>query len=220
MSLIPQLLPLEKNSEKRKKDLLTNIIKMLTNRNLLKKENLDENINSFINQNADNDVYKIKLDNTELYYDKNIENMYYVKLLYQKITSISKSSNIGDILYSKRAAPKLIIASGITHKAQQQLHTEFPNIEVFKEADLMIDIVSHISVPKHILLTEEETAICLQDYLLKKREIPKILLSDPISKYFNAKVGQIFRIIRPSELSCESIYYRLVIKGSTSDDRK
>ena len=83
----------------------------------------------------------------------------------------------------------------------------------------MIDLVSHVAVPKHEMLNEEETQIFLKDYILKKREIPKMFISDPVSKYFNAKVGQVFRIIRPSEVSGQSIYYRIVIKGNISDDK-
>ena len=44
MSVVPQLLPLELNAEKRKKEVLTNIVKMLTNRKLLNKDNLQQNI--------------------------------------------------------------------------------------------------------------------------------------------------------------------------------
>jgi DNA-directed RNA polymerase subunit H (RpoH/RPB5) len=217
MSVIPQLLPLELNSEERKKTVLSNIIKMLTNRKLLKTENLNDNIKNLLQQDSDNEIYKIKLENPEAYYDKSVGNIYYVKLLHQKITGVSKNSNIGDYIYSLKNAPKLIVASAITNKALQQLQEEFPNSEVFTEPELMIDLVSHVAVPKHEVLTEEDTKIFLQDYILKKRQIPEMFISDPVSKYFNAKVGQVFRIIRPSEVSVESIYYRIVIPGSGNE---
>lgn len=220
MSVVPQLLPLELNSEKRKKEVLSNIVKMLTNRKLLNKDDMQKNINSLITQESDNDVYKIKLDHPEIYYSKTVENIYYIKILNQKITGISKSSNIGDFIYPRKSAPKLVVVSGITNKALQQLQEDFPNTEIFTEPELMIDLVSHVAVPKHEMLNEEETQIFLKDYLLKKREIPKMFISDPVSKYFNAKVGQVFRIIRPSEISGQSIYYRMVIKGSMSDEKK
>jgi DNA-directed RNA polymerase I, II, and III subunit RPABC1 len=70
------------------------------------------------------------------------------------------------------------------------------------------------------MLNEEETQLFLKEYLLKKREIPKMFISDPVSKYFNAKVGQVFRIIRPSEVTGQSIYYRMVIKGSINDEKR
>jgi DNA-directed RNA polymerase subunit H (RpoH/RPB5) len=220
MSVVPQLLPLELNSEKRKKEVLSNIVKMLTNRKLLNKDNIQKNITSLISQESDNDMYKIKLDYPEIYYDKSVENIYYIKILNQKITGIAKSSNIGDFIYLRKSAPKLIVVSGITNKALQQLQEDFQNTEIFTEPELMIDLVSHGVVPKHEMLNEEETQIFLKDYFLKKREIPKVFISDPVSKYFNAKIGQVFRIIRPSEISGQSIYYRMVIKGSISDEKK
>ena len=220
MSVVPQLLPLELNSEKRKKEILGNIVKMLTNRKLLNKTDLQKNINSLISQESDNDMYKIKLDHPEVYYDKSVEDIYYIKLLNQKVTGVAKSSNVGEFIYPRKSAPKLIVVSGITNKALQQLHEDFPNTEVFTEPELMLDLVSHVAVPHHEMLNEEETQIFLKDYLLKKREIPKMFISDPVSKYFNAKVGQVFRIIRPSEISGQSIYYRMVIRGSMNDDKK
>ncbi len=220
MSVIPQLLPLEINSEKKKKEVLSNIVKMLTNRKLLDKNNMEKNISSLVNQESDNDVYKLKLDYPEVYYDKSTENTLYIKLLNQKVTSISKSSNIGDFIYDKKNTPKLIVVSGVTNKAYQQLQDDFKYIEVFTEQELMIDLVSHIAVPKHEMLNEEETQLFLKEYLLKKREIPKMFISDPVSKYFNAKVGQVFRIIRPSEVTGQSIYYRMVIKGSINDEKR
>lgn len=219
MSSVPQLIPLEINAEKRRKEVLTNIVKMLTNRKLLKKENLTKNISDLIAQESDDNVYKIKLDFPEVYYDK-ANNIYYIKILNQKITGISKSSNIGDFIYSRKTAPKLIIASSISNKPLQQLKNEFMNTEVFSEHELMMDLVSHVAVPHHDMLTVDETKIVLEDYFLKKREIPKMTVFDPVSKYYNAKVGQVFRIIRPSETSIQSVYYRIVIDGNLSDEKQ
>lgn len=219
MSVIPQLLPLELNAEIRKKEVLSNIVKMLTNRKLLNETNLNDNIKTLLAQDSDDNIYKIKLDNPTVYYDESIEPYFYIKILNQKITGISKSSNIGDFIYSKKNSPKLIIVTAITNKALQQLREDFPNSEIFTEAELMIDLVSHVAVPKHEMLNDEETKIFLKDYLLKKREIPKMFITDPVSKYFNAKVGQVFRIIRPSEVSGQSIYYRIVIRGNITDDK-
>ena len=48
MSLIPQLIPVEVNSEYIKNMVLTNIIKMLTERKILLKENEEKNIKKII----------------------------------------------------------------------------------------------------------------------------------------------------------------------------
>lgn len=220
MSIIPQLLPLELNSHNIKQKVLTNILKMLCNRHVVNKENYESYLKNVLSQDSDDNIYKIKLDNPELYYGKLSDKMYYIKLLNQKITGISKSSNIGDFIYPRKNQPKLIVVSSASTKAIQQLKEEFLNSEVFTQDELMIDIVSHIIVPHHEILSEEETKIFLEDYLLKKRAIPKIFINDPVCKYYNAKVGQVFRIVRPSESAGQSVYYRIVINVSLGDEKK
>lgn len=219
-NIIPQLLPIEFNSERRRHEVLTNIVKMLTNRKLLKKENLEDNIKKILSIDSDDNLYKIQLDNPEIYYPVNEHTKnFYVKLLNQKVTGVSKSSNVGEFLFKYKNNPKIIVASSVTSKAIQQLNEDFPHSEIFLEKELMMDLVSHVSVPKHELLDENDTKLVLEEYFTKKREMPKIFITDPVSKYYNAKIGQIFRIIRPSETSGMTFYYRLVIRGSITADK-
>lgn len=215
MSIIPQLLPLEINSEKKRKIVLQNIIKMLTNRKLLDEEKLDENIRNIISIDSDDLIYTIKLDYPNIYYPKSdsTKNIY-VKLLAQKVTGVSKSSNIGEFMTQHKNHPKILVVSSITSTANDVIRNDYPFSEVFLERDLMIDKVRHISVPEHELLSDEDTKRVLDEYMAKKREMPKIYVSDPISRYYNARVGQIFKIIRPSETAGLAPYHRLVIKGN------
>ena len=41
----------------------------------------------------------------------------------------------------------------------------------------------------------------------------KILVNDPIARFYGAKVGDLFKIIRPSVTSGKEIDYRMVIPG-------
>ena len=41
----------------------------------------------------------------------------------------------------------------------------------------------------------------------------KILVNDPVARFYNAKVGDLFKIIRPSITSGKDIDYRIVIPG-------
>lgn len=218
MSIIPQLLPIEINHEKRKNTVLTNIVKMLSNRGIINAstpEEITKESDKLIKQEPDDFVYKIKIDNPEKYYGsekKEDTEYFWIKLLNQKVTSIAKVSNIGDFIYAHRNHPKIIIVSNVTAKALSQLESEFPNTEVFLEREFMIDIVSYIMVPKHELLTEEDSKKVLEEYILKKRQVPKMFVYDAISKYYKAKPGQMFRIIRPSEIAGQAFYYRLVVR--------
>ena len=137
-------------------------------------------------------------------------------LFYQRITSISKSSIIVDFLNLYKTLPKIVVSPNVSMKLVYNIKndTTYPNTEFFLEKELMINIVDHISVPKHVLLSEEELKSVIESYYAKRREIPEIYVTDPVSRYYNAKIGQMFRIIRASETAGFSPYYRLVVKGN------
>lgn len=215
--ITPHLIPIEINIDKKINILLTNVIKMLTNRKLLKEENLEKNIDNIIKNKNDDLIFDIKLDFPEVYYPKD-KNILSLKILNQKISSINKGSAISDFLNSKINNPKIVILNGIQSKAKEQIFN-FPYTEVFIEHELMINIVEYVAFPKHELLSEEESKSVLEEYNVKKKEMPKILSGDPASRYFNAKPNQIFRIIRPSEITGVAVSYRYVIKGNIGSNQ-
>lgn len=215
MSILPQLIPIELTHENRQKIVLTNVIKMLTNRGLLKSENLDKNIKNILNIQSDDLLYEVQLDNPSEYY-KNTDSSkkLLIKIINQKITGVSKSSIIGEFLFNNKDNPKIAIVQSVTSKIREQISHDFQYAEVFLEKEMLINLVDHVSVPKHELLNEENTKKVLEEYGVKKKEMPRIYVTDPVSKYFNAKIGQIFKITRPSETAGEAPYHRLVVKGS------
>ena len=215
-SATPHLLPIEKNSETRRREVLTNALNMLANRGLINSERLDKAIEKVLKHESDDNVYQVDIDNVGHYYPSNNDTKkLYIKMMpMQKVTGITKTSPIGEFLYQYRNNPKLVVVGSITAKGVYQSQHEHIYTEIFLEQELMIDIVRHISVPEHILLTDEESNNLRNEYGAKKRDLPKIYVSDPIAKYYNAKPDQIFRIIRPSETAGQTVYYRLVIKGN------
>lgn len=221
--IIPQLLPIEKNGEAQKNTILTNIIKMLTERRLLLPERQATHIQRITAIQSDDQSYRIDFDSAggaESRYGPDNKFMM-VKLINQKITSISKSSGISDFLTAYKMIPKIIVVTAINPKAQYLLQSDtstYPNTEVFLERELLINLIDHVSQPKFIVLSEEEIKAVLEKYHARRREIPKILISDPVSRYYNVKTGQMFRIIRPSETSGEAVTYRLVVRGQIRDN--
>ena len=217
-AIAPHLLPIEKNNDTKIKTLLTNIIKMLTERELLNKNNLKENINNITSKIADNLMYKINLDNYEHLYGKN-NGQLIIKIFTLKIISLSKSSDVIDFFNKYKNNPKILVVRYISPKTQYQIQYSkvYLHTEIFLEQEMMINLIEHISVPKHILLSNEKSKKMLEEYHIKNKNLSRILNSDPVSRYYNAKPGQIFRIIRPSETSGKSIAYRLVIRGQIND---
>ena len=68
-------------------------------------------------------------------------------------------------------------------------------------------------IPKHEILSEKEKDELLKKYKITLRNLPKILVSDPVVVALKAKVGDVIKITRNSPTAGKSIYYRAVIKG-------
>ncbi len=108
---------------------------------------------------------------------------------------------------------KLVVVKEISKKAGQLVKTNYPKTEIFLDVELLMNIIDHHLVPRHELLEASEVKTFYEKFNCKKRNMPKILTSDPIVRYYNMNIGDICRITRPSENSGYSVTYRLVVKG-------
>jgi len=195
------------NDDEILKIVLTNLINMLTERGELKRENLDKNIKKIINDITEEKIFKIKSDTTN--------SVYNIMIVNGKISTVNKIIGFDSFISSTNNQNRIFIGNNISQKAFKQF-LEKKNSEVFFEKDLMIDIIKHKYQPKFKLLTEEEKEQKLKDYNIESKFESKMLSTDPVARYFNAKPGDIFRIKRPSTFSGESFHYRLVVDSPIS----
>jgi len=200
---------IEKNTEEIKNEILKNIIKMLAERNFINKENIDKNIKKLVDKESIDLIWELEVDHFVNKDDK----IFAIKFISQKITAVNKALGISDYLNNYKSNHKILVVKEISKKAYQYILNNYQNTEVFREDELLINIVDHILVPKHEVLTEEEQNNFFKDYNCTKKNMPKILSTDPIARYYNMQPGQICRIIRPSETSGYTTCYRLVVKG-------
>jgi DNA-directed RNA polymerase subunit H len=76
-----------------------------------------------------------------------------------------------------------------------------------------IDVLLHELVPKHQLLTKEETKQLLNEYKIMLTDLPQMFEKDPVAIAIGAKEGDVVRIIRNSHTTVSSVnYYRYVKK--------
>jgi DNA-directed RNA polymerase I, II, and III subunit RPABC1 len=83
--------------------------------------------------------------------------------------------------------------------AIKTLRTQSIIFEVFYENDLQINVTKNELVPRHIICSKKTLDQVLKDYCVTKNQLPQIMITDPICKYYGAKKGQLIKIIRPSD---------------------
>jgi DNA-directed RNA polymerase subunit H len=75
----------------------------------------------------------------------------------------------------------------------------------------MVDVSQHELVPDHSVLDEAEIEGVLEEYDIKKTDLPKIKRADPALPD-EAAVGDVIRIERDSRTTETAVVYRLVVE--------
>lgn len=83
-------------------------------------------------------------------------------------------------------------------------------IESIKQ--LQFNILNHIFVPEHIIMSPEEVSEVMKYYnILELSQFPDISRFDPVARAICLRPGQVCRIIRPSKTAITTNYYRVCI---------
>ena len=142
---------------------------------------------------------------------------YGIKFISNFLTTIKKEVSIENFLTKNLDIHKFIIINKLSDRAIKQI-LEYQNTEVFTLDELLIVVIDHHLVPPHYLLTTQEKEEYFTTFNHHPRDMKKILVNDPIAKFYGAKVGDLFKIIRPSITSGKDIDYRIVIPGEIKID--
>lgn len=182
------------------KIIVSNILKMFKRRNLI--ENIEETFNSIENDISPNKSIKVKLLDNQ-------NSMIYI--INDKVTSITQNSPIDDFLSKDVNIFKFVIIREPSKKTFKQVIENYPNSEIFFQNEFMEDIPSKDIIPEHRLLNSDEKDELTQ--VIDSKNLKKIFTTDMMSRYFNAKVNDIFRINRMNTTSGNGIDYRVVVPG-------
>lgn len=187
----------EFNIKERNNIVIINTLKMLERRKCIK---------------SWEEKYK-KIDTSQLIIElKEDDTKYSLNIVNSKIQSIVKNSPLDTYLSSNPEVHKIIITENMTKKVIQQVISDYKNAEIFFESELLEDMPSKVFIPQHILLNKEEKTELLNKF--NENELAKIHITDMQSRYYGAKVGDIFKIIRPSITAGMNIFYRKVVNSN------
>jgi DNA-directed RNA polymerase I, II, and III subunit RPABC1 len=108
----------------------------------------------------------------------------------------------------------LIISDPLTAISSASLLDAKTLIEVFRLAELQVNISRHVKVPRHQAIREDaEIAELLKQYSLKSRyQLPIIKASDPMARYLALRPGQVVRITRVSPSAGTYVLFRCCMK--------
>jgi DNA-directed RNA polymerase subunit H (RpoH/RPB5) len=77
---------------------------------------------------------------------------------------------------------------------------------------LQFNILNHILVPEHIIMKDTEVNDVMKRYnITETNQFPDISRFDPVARAIGLRPGQVCHIIRPSETSVTTDYYRICI---------
>jgi DNA-directed RNA polymerase subunit H (RpoH/RPB5) len=191
----------EYNASEINKIVVTNTLRMLERRGNIK--DWEKVLSKLGDDFSSKSIYTIELeDKTSLS----------INLVSMKLTSIVQKTPLDDYLSNNVDVHKIVVCKDVAKKVVKQIVTEYSNAEFFFESEMLEDLPSKTFIPEHILLNKEEKAELLSKFT--ELELAKLLVTDRMARYYYAKIGDIFRIIRPSITSGKNVFYRRVVNGS------
>lgn len=126
---------------------------------------------------------------------------------------VSTIKSIKDLIFTEGVYRAIIVVQNeLKSKARSELNLfSQVRIEAFLEDELLVNVTEHVLVPEHQVLTNAEKKDLLLTYTVKETQLPRMLVTDPVAKYYGLKRGQVCRIIRHSETAGIYVTYRIVV---------
>lgn len=85
------------------------------------------------------------------------------------------------------------------------------NIQVFWIKNLLYNVLEHVLVPEHRIITPDEYSLVKKKYNIQKNGLPIISRNDPIAQYMGMLPDNVCEITRKSETSGKYLSYRLCV---------
>lgn len=98
----------------------------------------------------------------------------------------------------------IVMHGSVTPPAKDRLRTQGAQVEIFAVSELLFNLVDHSLVPPHRLLTAKEREAVFEQY--GAAGLPRMLLTDPVSRYYGLKRGQVMEIERVNASGFHKVY--------------
>ncbi len=72
------------------------------------------------------------------------------------------------------------------------------------------EVLSHVLMPKHEVLSDEQKAEVLKTFNVRNDQLPKIFSTDLAISHLKSKDGDVIKITRKSPTAGTTAYYRVV----------
>lgn len=191
------------NNKEKMEECIKNLLLLFQRRGYFNTDNSNK-IKSIMDELLDKNTSIIKSDKMKIM-------IYYNDV---ELKNISTGSDIDDMLSKNLDTHKFLIIGKMTQKKiYKQITSDYKNAEIFQIHEMLEDLPSKTFIPEHILLTKDEVEEIKKYYEIEN--MPHIYNTDIMSRYYGAKVGDVFRIKRYNLNSGISTYYRKVVNDGS-----
>lgn len=143
-----------------------------------------------------------------------LESKIMISFLVDSLITVPIISNIAQKMHKEKIKRTILIGKGsITPSARQAIEEIQSHyiIEFFEENEFSGVITEPGNELKHIIMNDLEKRELLKRFMIKESQLPKIQVTDPLSRYFGLNKGNLMRIVMEGETVERYITYRLAI---------
>lgn len=105
----------------------------------------------------------------------------------------------------------LVLQGKITSRARESIKELFKyKVDVFQITELLVNMTKHVLKPKHEVLTAAEKAKLLKEYSVVDSQLPRMLETDAVARYYGLSKGTVVKFTYDSELTVDHMSYRCI----------
>ena len=132
-----------------------------------------------------------------------------------RIQSIRDIIEYGETHASKFYHIIIVYRKSITPSAKSQLaqiksEKKHMRIETFGVDELQYNPSKHVWVPPHRILSKAEKKTVLESLKCSQEHLPRILICDPIVRYYGGRANQVMEILKPTPDGNWCKHWRLI----------